>query len=1767
MHTFILFVVSAVVVIPSVSVAASTIKFSDEFSDVCGSDSRSLCSSVDFRAGYAMLDCMQAAASEAGLSPACMTGLNAEEARLANLGQYFDLQVCGSTLARLCNGKSSSPQAAVKCLVQNEKQIGDQACRQRVFAYLQKVSQVVAFDPWVRESCSADVALHCSEIQDEEGLVHQCLMENLGMLSATCKEVEFRLKIREQEDLRLNPILLRACASELSSFCKFTKKTGGAALACLHTHRKNAGMTTQCQEHLFADEKVAFRNIEFLPAINRNCLTEIRMMCDGATEETSLPCLKSHLAEVSAHCRQSLIPVLQAQAEDLALDPEQRQDCAGDLKKYCSSTAAGAHKSRDEQLACLDQHYEELSPLCKERRKSAIQLRHADPAFATDLRRACGIEISKHCATEVEAGNGLATMACILAQADDPQTSSDCRDAIVIMQREAHSNGDIIPGLAHDCAGVLAAKCKSTATVDGVEIPQQQDVSSESVDLDCLRKLFRDRDHEMMADGACANRMQELALESANDINVDIGAAEACENDIATLCPNVKYGQGRVHACLRSHLKRLTPACYREEFAEIQQEAGDARLMPGLRRACSHDLSLHCASSKQSGQSDLGCLLGAGSALTQDCAVAVLSAQKIAAGDVRLDTDLFHTCRSQIPKLCGDVLAFAIVEKSFNDAADTRDGESTNGGIVDCLIQNRAQLSQSSPQCAQKVIETMQFRYEHIDLDPTLSAACHDDRVVWCASADPNTPGAIQECLQRHLDSLSQDCRRAEFAVLKVLSEDVQLDQQLMSQCAVEIAAGGACDRTKLDGDGVTQCLEQLLVDGSMASMHHGCADTVRNKLKAKIEHAALNRILVLKCAEDASFLNCGDFDQAGGNPPTSPEGGSETPARSSVFECLANHQTKIKSEACKTAVAFQIRAQASDIRLDSAVSEACKGDLAQFCSGVSSEGVGELQQCLRDHFSTLSKACFEAEFTATMRAVMTFDIRAQPALVAACREHIGTSCQSYRSSEVLTCLVGLPKTVMTDQCAASVKKHETMVAKFDALDPELHRACHAEMPQLCAAVAESSPLKRPEGAMVDCLVGKFDRIGRGPCKDEVFRIMQIRAQDTDLDPLLATACSGDIDTFCQSVPRSDGLVHECLRDHFDELAEDECRVAEQREMQLETRSVLLKAQLYARCASDLDKFCASSLSMRFGSSSSSAAAASSSDAGESRGGTKASSLQCLQIHRFDPGMSPACLTAVTKDMIHSSKLAGLMPWLTHECKADVSRFCAHDQELDQGLAAWGRNSNAVLSCLTGIGVLPQIQDPACRAKVESYVQEEAADVRLNPAISAACETDMRTHCTQVDPGHGKMHECLREKIDVLRDACRRAEFSQLVAERSVTGQALKTLKLVCYAEMGRFCPAGAGSDFATAMECLRELFGRGANFTRGLPVGVGDRCAHMVRLNQRIAQLDLRLAGSMATDCGADVALHCQRELARHGGGVVGVDHPRSAVAAGSSSKEVAAKAQVVRFGPDDDDDDANVELGACLMTHLPEIGNARCAWAVQDQAQHQLAVPSDMPGFSQACQLDVKALCTTAEPPNKAGTPSCLAQLKAAALSQASSTRRANGNGPKTLLRSGLSMGKAGGAEPGVSERCATFLRDQLPIREHAAATLLLFASSAPGSGSGNNVQLRNGRGGLQAAHFVREVAGVRVPGAALQEKKAPNGAGDESVLELLLASHANAMMLGKGDGDGEDSSSSFLVLSGKVAVVALGAFLGILILAVGVVVMMVRKSQSGVTVNKVG
>jgi len=52
-----------------------------------------------------------------------------------------------------------------------------------------------------------------------------------------------------------------------------------------------------------------------------------------------------------------------------------------------------------------------------------------------------------------------------------------------------------------------------------------------------------------------------LALAIAATAMDKVAARKACRSDYERLCPSVLPGQGRIIACLQSHLDALAPAC------------------------------------------------------------------------------------------------------------------------------------------------------------------------------------------------------------------------------------------------------------------------------------------------------------------------------------------------------------------------------------------------------------------------------------------------------------------------------------------------------------------------------------------------------------------------------------------------------------------------------------------------------------------------------------------------------------------------------------------------------------------------------------------------------------------------------------------------------------------------------------------------------------------------------------------------------------------------------------------------------------------------------------------------------------------------------------------------------------------------------------------------------------------------------------------------------------------------------------------------------
>lgn len=75
------------------------------------------------------------------------------------------------------------------------------------------------------------------------------------------------------------------------------------------------------------------------------------------------------------------------------------------------------------------------------------------------------------------------------------------------------------------------------------------------------------------------------------------------------------------------------------------------------------------------------------------------------------------------------------------------------------------------------------------------------------------------------------------------------------------------------------------------------------------------------------------------------------------VLSCLSDSKASIKNEACRKEVTYLEKLEVNDFRTDMVLAEACRPDVAKFCSKVE-PGEGRVHTCLRDNAAQLSQAC-----------------------------------------------------------------------------------------------------------------------------------------------------------------------------------------------------------------------------------------------------------------------------------------------------------------------------------------------------------------------------------------------------------------------------------------------------------------------------------------------------------------------------------------------------------------------------------------------------------------------------------------------------------------------------------------------------------------------------------------------------------------------------------------------------------------------------------------
>ena len=152
---------------------------------------------------------------------------------------------------------------------------------------------------------------------------------------------------------------------------------------------------------------------------------------------------------------------------------------------------------------------------------------------------------------------------------------------------------------------------------------------------------------------------------------------------------------------------------------------------------------------------------------------------------------------------------------------------------------------------------------------------------------------------------------------------------------------------------------------------------------------------------------------------------------------------------------------------------------------------------------------------------------------------------------------------------------------------------------------------------------------------------------------------------------------------------------------------------------------------------------------------------------------------------------------LAKACKEDVSTLCKDACNLEQGQLCGG----SVLRCLTE--KRDEIKSDACRSEVSYFEKMEVEDFRNDVILAAACRNDVGKFCSDVEPGEGRVHQCLRSHRAELEEGCRREELVLEEQEQEVVEGRSGVVKS-CKEEREIFCSTVTAGG-ARVFRCLAD--------------------------------------------------------------------------------------------------------------------------------------------------------------------------------------------------------------------------------------------------------------------------------------------------------------------------------------------------------------------------
>uniref|UniRef100_A0A8C5HQP1 Golgi apparatus protein 1 n=1 Tax=Gouania willdenowi TaxID=441366 RepID=A0A8C5HQP1_GOUWI len=760
-------------------------------------------------------------------------------------------------------------------------------CKKAIMRVAELSSDDFHLDRYLYFSCRDDRERFCENMLAGEGRVYKCLFNHKfeDAMSERCREALTTRQKLIAQDYKVSYSLTKACKSDLRKYHCTVESMPRARearlsylLLCLESavHRGRV-VSGECQGEMMDYRHMLMEDFSLSPeivlhfgrgdmgaiepkcqkalqtliqeadpgadyridrALNEACESVIQTACKHIRngDPMILSCLMEHLytEKMVEDCEHRLLELQYFIARDWKLDPILYRKCQGDASRLCHTH--GWNETSEMMppgavFSCLYRHaYRSVEQGRRLSRDCKVEVQRILHQRALDVK--LEPELQRRCMTDLGKWCSEKTEAgqeLECLQDHLEDLVSDCRDVVGNLTELESEDIQIEALLMRACEPVIQSYC--------------HEVADNQIDTGDLMECLVQNKHQKEMNEKCAVGVTHFQLIQIKDFRFSYKFKTACKEDVLKLCPNIKK-KVDVVICLSTTVRndtlqdakeqRVSVKCRKQLRVEEVEMSEDIRLEPELYDSCKQDINKLCQNVAFGNAQVIECLKGNKRDLTQRCHQKIFKLQEVESVDPELDYQLMRVCKHMIRRFCS---------------------ESEGKNVLQCLKQNK-NSELMDPKCKQLITKRQITQNSDFRLNPVLKKACKADIPKFCqnilsqAKADNELEGLVISCLKlKYADQrLSPDCEDQIRVILQESALDYRLDPQLQIHCTQEISKLCPEEAAAQEQTGqVEECLKVNLLKISQEA----CKKEVLNMLKESKADIFVDPVLHTACALD----------------------------------------------------------------------------------------------------------------------------------------------------------------------------------------------------------------------------------------------------------------------------------------------------------------------------------------------------------------------------------------------------------------------------------------------------------------------------------------------------------------------------------------------------------------------------------------------------------------------------------------------------------------------------------------------------------------------------------------------------------------------------------------------------------------------------------------------------------------------------------------------------------------------------------------------------